>query len=144
LADPTASCQRLGRIPSHSAATVRAVSAAPDHSEVYTAPDGRPALFLRTKFLGSDGDGFLFVTQRGGLAVQWWASESEVSSMVKWKPVLPAAVAERLDRLESRTNLLSLEAEALTKALQTAIGAVDAATAERIRETYRRWRPRTA
>lgn len=131
---PLSASRQAGRLP------CRAVVDQPDTSQVYVAPDGRPAIRLREKNMGSDGDGVLFVVEKGGIAVPWWAPNDEVPSD-RWQPVLPADAAERLAELEGKANRDALERDALLSALRTACNLLPDDQAAQVREAYRRLRP---
>ncbi len=114
-----------------------------DRAEVYVDDDGRPGLLLKRKDMGAWGMGWEIAMVKAGMVVTGWISDDDLKAGRRWEPILPTEVAERLEELEVRHNAITQENEALTKALQFAIGAVEQAVGEQIRNVYRRWRPRT-
>lgn len=116
----------------------------PEIAEVYVDDDGRPALLLNRKNMGAWGDGWQYVSVTAGIAVTAFVPDSKMPDFKRYTPMLPEETKRRLEELEGRTADAERENEALKHALKTAVAAVDGETAERIRDTYRRWRPRTS
>lgn len=106
----------------------------PSEGQVYRAPNGEPALYVRTEQRpGASEPEHLFVLTHGRVVYERWTAELPE----EWKLELDPGAQTRADRMAAEMLALARKYDAMARTLKAAVGLVPPTVANELRRVYR-------